>query len=111
MVFRNLSGSDAQGRAGSAKPKAHANPDGGVRLARTLGARARSIPATCGLGLGLGLGLGAGCPYSKRFFKEPFGAGRQCREEARKKLLPRPGNDLSRRETGAGRVSDPVVPR
>ena len=49
LVFRNLSGSDAQGRAGSAKPKARANTDGGVRLARTLGARARSIPATCGL--------------------------------------------------------------
>ena len=49
LVLRNLSGSDAQGRAGSPKPKARANPDGGVRLARTLGARARSIPATWGL--------------------------------------------------------------
>ena len=50
-VLRNLSGSDARGGAGSAKPKAHANPDGGGGFAQTLGARARSIPATWGTGL------------------------------------------------------------
>ena len=49
LVLRNLSGSDAQGARVPPNLRHARTLDGGVRLARTLGARARSIPATWGL--------------------------------------------------------------